>query len=60
MLEKKKFFISLSKSGINCLSLGSTPTQKLIDNEGAEKMIHSLDALAFLKPDQTNFLNYQC
>lgn len=52
--------MSFSKSGINILALGSTQKRPVMDCDGQQKMIHSLDSLSFLKVDKVNFLNYQC
>ena len=60
MLLKNKDYISLSKSGINVLALGSKHKRPLTDSEGQQKMIHSLDSLSFLKIERINFINYQC
>lgn len=43
MLNNNKDFISISRAGINVLSLGAVPKRPIKDNEGQDKMIHSLD-----------------
>ena len=60
MLEKNKDFLSLSKTGINVLAIGSEPKKCLKDNEGHDKMIHSLDGPSFLKIDPINYIKYEC
>jgi hypothetical protein len=60
MLETNKDFISLSKGGINVLALGSEPKRHMKDNEGQDKMIHSLDGPSFLKIDPINYIKYEC
>ena len=44
MINKTKDFVSISKAGLNILSLGAIPKRHIQDNEGQDKMIHSLDA----------------
>lgn len=60
ILLKSKDYVSFSKIGINILALGSKHKRPVKDCEGQQKMIHSLDAMSFLKVDRVNFLNYQC
>jgi hypothetical protein len=60
MLEKNKDFLSLSKVGINVLALGADPKRPITDNEGQEKMIHSLDGSSFLKIDSINYIKFEC
>jgi hypothetical protein len=60
LLVKSKEFLSLSKTGINVLALGSANKRPLKDAQGFNKMIHSLDSLAFLKVDEFNFLSFRC
>ena len=60
MLEKNKDFISISKIGINMLSLGAIPKRKVLDGAGQDKMIHNLDSSSFLKVDRINFIKYEC
>ena len=60
MLEKKMDFVTLSKSGINILALGSREKRMVIDAQGNQRMIHSLESVNFLKVDQQNSLLFEC
>jgi hypothetical protein len=60
LLQRTKDYLSFSKAGINVVSLGSCGKKELIDAEGLNKMIHSLDSLSFLKVEPINFLNFYC
>ena len=60
MLEKNKDFLSISKVGINVLSLGAEPKRHMIDNDGQDKMIHGLDSCSFLKIDSINYIKFEC
>jgi hypothetical protein len=60
MLEGQKDFISISKAGINVLSLGAEPKRHMVDNEGQDKMIHGLDSCSFLKIDSINYIKFEC
>ena len=42
------------------MSLGTSQKKPLIDSEGLDKMIHSLDALSFLKVETINFISFYC
>jgi hypothetical protein len=59
-LAKTKDYLSFSKSGINVVSLGTSTKKVLVDAEGLNKMIHSLDSLSFLKVETINFTNFCC
>lgn len=60
MLEYHKDFVSIGKAGINVLALGAEPKRPMKDNEGQDKMIHSLDSTSFLKIDSINYIKYEC
>lgn len=57
---KTKDYITFSKSGINVVSLGTSGKKPLVDAEGLDKMIHSLDSLSFLKVETINFISFYC
>ena len=42
------------------MALGTSQKKPLIDSEGLDKMIHSLDALSFLKVETINFVSFYC
>lgn len=60
MLTLSKDFVSLSKTGMNILALGSTSKKELLCSDGSSKMIHSLDSMSYLKVDALNFINFRC
>lgn len=60
ILSKNKDFVSLSKAGINVLSLGSLSKRGIKDHMGQNKMLHSLDSLSYLKVDQVNSITFEC
>jgi len=60
VLDTNKDFISLSKGGINVLSLGAIHKRRLKDAEGQDKMIHSLASSSFLKTDAVNHIKFEC
>lgn len=49
-------FVTINRDGINILALGSIEKRKLRDGQGNERMIHSLEAMNFLKVDPSNYL----
>ena len=51
--------MSFSKAGINLLALGSIAKRPVVDNEGQNKMIHSLDSLSFLKVEPINYIKME-
>jgi len=53
-----KDFISINKDGIHVISLGSQPTRPLLDGEGVNRMLHSIDSMNFLKVDDENYINF--
>jgi hypothetical protein len=59
-LSISKDFVSLSKTGMNVLAMGSIPKKELKGSDGSKKMIHSLDSLSYLKVDPLNFINFKC
>ena len=60
MLEKNKDFIHLSKEGMKVLSLGSNEKRYIVDSEGFDRCIHSLESCNFLKVDPNNYLLFEC
>jgi len=60
MLEKNKDFIHLSKEGMRVLSLGSHEKRYIVDSEGQDRCIHSLESCNFLKVDPNNYLLFEC
>lgn len=51
--------MTLSKTGINVLSLGRVERRQLNDSQGLAKMIHSLNSLTYLKLEKINFINFK-
>jgi hypothetical protein len=59
-VAKTKDYLTFSRAGINVVSLGTSMKRPLVDAEGLDKMIHSLDSLSFLKVERINFTNFCC
>jgi hypothetical protein len=59
LLDTNDFTI-LSKDGINLLSLGERPSRVVQDSKGADRRIHSLGSLNYLKIAPTNHLLFAC
>jgi hypothetical protein len=59
LLSSNEFLI-LSKDGINMLSIGEKPSRVVKDNEGFDRMIHSLGKCNYLKIEPTNHLLFAC
>ena len=53
-------FLILSKDGINLLALGEKPARVVQDNEGFDRMIHSVGSCNYLKIESTNHLLFAC
>ena len=51
LLQEAKDFISINKDGIHVIALGSTSRRPLVDGDGNDRMIHSLESMSFLKLD---------
>ena len=60
ILEKNKDFIHLSKEGMKVLSLGSNEKRYIVDQDGIDRCIHSLESCNFLKVDPNNYLLFEC
>jgi hypothetical protein len=58
MLTSNKDFISINKDGMHVVSLGSQPRKPLVDDNGYDRMLHSLDSVSFLKVDDENFISF--
>jgi hypothetical protein len=58
LLESSKDFISVNKDGINVVALGSIPHRPVVDSQGIDRMLHSLESMNFLKVDEDNHLNF--
>lgn len=59
LLETNDFLI-LSKDGINLLAIGEKPSRVVKDQEGFDRMIHSLGKCNYLKIEPTNHLLFAC
>lgn len=60
LLNKNKDFVTLSKSGMHVLSLGSTEKRAIVDSDGMDRMVHSLESCNFLKVHKDNYLLFEC
>ena len=56
MLDKNKDLVTFSKAGMHVLSLGMRETREVTDNDGIDRMIHSLESCSFLKLNKNNYL----
>ena len=53
-------FMILSKDGINLLAIGEKPSRVVKDQDGLDRMIHSLGKCNYLKIEPTNHLLFAC
>lgn len=60
MLQKNKDFITVNKMGMQVLGLGQKEKRAIVDSDGADRMIHSLESCNFLKLDSNNYVLYEC
>ena len=60
LLNKNKDFVTLGKAGMEVLSLGSKDKRTIVDKDGVDRMIRSLEAYNFLKVDKNNYLLFEC
>jgi hypothetical protein len=60
LLNVRKDLLSFSKAGINVIALGSVEKRVLVNNQGHDMMLHSLDSMNFLKIDRLNHINFNC
>jgi hypothetical protein len=60
MLDKNKDLVTFSKAGMHVLSLGMRETREVTDNDGIDRMIHSLESCSFLKLNKNNYLLFEC
>ena len=58
--SKYQDYISLSKAGMEVLSLGYNDKRAIVDHNGADRMIHSLNSVNFLKLEPGNYLLLEC
>lgn len=58
--SKNKDFITLSKAGMNVLTMNTKEQRSLVDATGQNKMIHSIVSFDFLKLENTNLINFKC
>lgn len=60
MLLQNKDFVTVNKDGIFVVSLGSIFRKAIKDNEGNDKMLHSLESMSSLKIDDENNIKFSC
>ena len=58
LLQKSKDFLSVNKDGISVVALGSEVHRPVVDANGVNRMLHSLESVSFLKIDPDNYLNF--
>ena len=51
--------MTFSKEGINVLSLGRYDKKPLTDQEGLQKIIHSLNSMSYLKLEKINIVSFK-
>ena len=59
-VNQTKDYVTLSKEGLNIVCMGTISKKALINSEGQDTMIHSLDSVSFLKVEPLNFINFYC
>lgn len=57
-MKESKDFISINKDGIHVIALGSNLRRPLLDGDGNDRMIHSLESVNFLKVDSENYIHF--
>lgn len=50
----------LSKQGIRIIALGDGGKRTVVDSNGNQRMIHSLESVNFLKVEPQNFILFEC
>lgn len=53
-------FVTLNREGINIVALGGVEKRAIMDSQGQERMIHSLQSTNYLKVDPENYLLFAC
>lgn len=54
LLYKNHDFLIVNRDGINILSLGSVDKKRIVDSEGNDRIMHSLESCSFLKLAKDN------
>ena len=60
LISKNNDFVTLNKDGINVFALGSRDKRPIMDVEGQQRMIHSLESCNYLKLSPSNNLVFAC
>jgi hypothetical protein len=60
LISGKKDFCILSKSGLNIIALGAIDKREIFDENNAERMVHSLESVNFLKVAHDNYILFEC
>lgn len=60
LLTKNKDFVTLNKTGMQSLSLGSNEKRAVKDHNKVDRMMHSLESCNFMKIDPNNYLLFEC
>ena len=53
-------FVTMSRNGLQVLSLGSHEKKPINSTTGIQRMCHSLESFNFLKIDPDNFMEFEC
>ena len=59
-LLSTKYFMILSKQGINLLALGHETSRPVFDKDGFPRYIHALGSCDYLKIDPPNIIFFSC
>ena len=59
-LLTSNYFMILSKSGINLLSIGYKGSRQVLDKDGFPRYIHALGSCNYLKVDPSNVIFFSC
>ena len=60
MTNRNLDFVTLNREGINIIALGSVEKREIMDADGQERMLHSLQSVNYLKVDPENYLLFAC
>ena len=56
MTNRNLDFVTLNRDGINIVALGQVEKREIMDSDGQERMLHSLQSSNYLKVDPENYL----
>ena len=59
-MHRDKYFMILSKTGMNILAMGEHSSRAIADKGGHDQYIHALGRGDYLKIDPSNMIYYSC